>query len=328
MTDPITRSFPGEYEVKVSTGARLHFGPLAVGAVDRPSFGGVGLMVDSPGFTIRLRHLAGDESIIEGPDADRIGRILEKLTAAHFPGCEIPVQVTVDENIPRHGGLGSGTQLALALATGLATLSTQAAGGVTELAAATGRGQRSAVGVYGFRDGGLILDSGKESPDSLGQLGERVSIPANWRFLLWTPEGEGLSGVDEGAAFAAMSPMSAQLSDQLTTLATTQLLPAANSQNFKAFSSALWEFGTLVGEYFTPSQGGVFSHPQAKEVVAMLQEAGVTGIAQSSWGPTICAVLPDEMTAITLLQQLPLSANTLRLTRPRNRGAEVHAARC
>ena len=39
--------------VVVTTGARLHFGLLAHGQVGCREFGGIGLMIDRPGFIVR-----------------------------------------------------------------------------------------------------------------------------------------------------------------------------------------------------------------------------------------------------------------------------------
>lgn len=46
-----------DLQVTVRTGARLHFGPLAIHNGPGRSFGGVGLMVDRPG--LYRPHLSG-----------------------------------------------------------------------------------------------------------------------------------------------------------------------------------------------------------------------------------------------------------------------------
>src|SRR5512137_2926528 len=68
-------------------------------------------------------------------------------------------------NIPAHVGLGSGTQLALAVGTALAQL-----GGlklsVTELSSIMKRGVHSGIGIATFQHGGFVVDGGHPVVDS------------------------------------------------------------------------------------------------------------------------------------------------------------------
>ena len=113
--------------------------------------------------------------------------------------------------------------------------------------------------------------------------------------------------------------MSTRLTERLTALAEHELIAGAATNQFEQFAAALWEFGTLAGNYFAPTQGGRFSHPQAEAVVSRLQEAGVVGIAQSSWGPTLCAAVPTEAFGRSVLDRMSLPAGSLRMTRPQSR---------
>ena len=100
-----------------------------------------------------------DRVDIGGVDDEYIARITETVLD-HFR-ISSGVRVEVEEHIPRHQGLGSGTQMALALGaaiTGLYGIDTT----VEELAVATGRGVRSGIGLGVFKEGGFILDSGKD----------------------------------------------------------------------------------------------------------------------------------------------------------------------
>ena len=66
---------------------------------------------------------------------------------------------TVTEHIPEHVGLGSGTQLALAVGVGLAAVCGIDAD-VREIASALRRGRRSGIGIAAFRAGGFVIDAG------------------------------------------------------------------------------------------------------------------------------------------------------------------------
>ena len=64
-----------------------------------------------------------------------------------------------------------------------------------------------------------------------------------------------------------------------------------------AFSRGLGRYGTSVGGFFAPVQSGVYRSPLAARIAGVLAAEGHYGIAQSSWGPTICIACPDAATA-------------------------------
>jgi beta-ribofuranosylaminobenzene 5'-phosphate synthase len=312
--------------VVVTTGARLHFGPLAVHAQEGRSFGGVGLMIDAPETEVVIERAERDD--IQGEDArERISQILMRFRSASeaaLPRCRIAVA----RSAPRHTGLGSGTQLALAVAKGLSLLAGESDVAPVELARRTGRGGRSAIGTHGFLHGGFLVDAGIASTATpLGELAARESCPDDWRFLLVTPLVEGLSGNAEQQAFGTLPPMNRDTTAELCRIILTAWLPAVRAADFPTFCQALDEFGRIVGEYFAPVQGGVFAHPRMASLAAGLHTSGIHGIAQSSWGPTIAIACSSESSAARL--QVELSGGRdwsncqLRVVRPLNVGARV-----
>ena len=72
-------------------------------------------------------------------------------------------------SIPAHVGLGSGTQLGLAVGAALARLAGLQLS-TDEIALAVGRGLHSGIGIATFQHGGFVLDGGRriisELPDS------------------------------------------------------------------------------------------------------------------------------------------------------------------
>ncbi|MFY9654980.1 MAG: GHMP kinase, partial [Methylocystis sp.] len=105
-------------EVRVAASARLHLGFLDLhGGLGR-KFGGLGLAIDGP--KTRLTLTRAEEVSIEGPQADRAGSLFETARAAFAPGAK--ARLVIHEAIPEHVGLGSGTQLALAIAAALRRL--------------------------------------------------------------------------------------------------------------------------------------------------------------------------------------------------------------
>lgn len=313
--------------VQVSTGARLHFGPLAVRAPQGRTFGGVGLMVDSPGWEVIVERAERDE--VRGEPAQRIAEIVARYRDAS-PVSVPPCRVTVERVSPQHAGLGSGTQFALAIGCGLSLLAGEGEPAVTESARRMRRGGRSAVGTHGFAEGGFLVDAGQspESEPPMGELACRLPCPDGWRFVLATPRADtGLSGFAEQRAFDSLAPMPAAVTAELCRIVVMQWLPAVRTANFVEFSGALAAYGRIVGEYFRPVQGGVFANRRMAELAERLESAGVRGVAQTSWGPTIAICCESAVAAESLTDELTreFSADQceFRIAGPLNRGARV-----
>jgi beta-RFAP synthase len=319
---------PASREIVVTTGARLHFGLLAHGQKSRRQFGGVGTMIDRPGFVVRANTASVDE-LQCGSWQPRVAELLTRLRAFDRPGAVSPsLRLEIMQSPPSHAGLGSGTQLGMALAKICSILTGQNETPVAELARRTGRGLRSAVGLYGFQYGGLLVEAGKLAADEISPLVARTELPAEWRFVLVRPRGAtGISGTDEVGGFARLPPMAENLTNRLCRIALTELLPAAADRDFPAAGNAIGEFGRLVGEYFAPIQGGVLADEQMRRLAEKLTARGLRGMGQTSWGPTLFILSPDAASAQGLaddLQREPDAANCeITIAAPLNRGATV-----
>jgi beta-RFAP synthase len=310
--------------ITITTGARLHFGPLAVRPISGRQFGGVGMLIDEPRCVVTVAPAVADD-VIGGAETPRIVHIVQRYRerAPHaVPRCRVELR----ESLPRHAGFGSGTQLALAVARGLAHLAGEADCGAPVLARRVERGRRSAVGIHGFDLGGLIIDAGKARDDEIGALACRAAVPESWRCLVITPPfAAGASGTVEQAAFERLPPMPAAVTSRLCALALRELLPAVHAADFAAFSAAVFDFGSTVGEYFAPVQGGVFASPRMVRLAEWFRGEGVTGVGQTSWGPTLFAFCPTPARAREL--QLAVSSGSewgdcaARIAAPLNQGA-------
>ncbi len=289
--------------VTITTPSRLHFGMFSFGHSQVRQFGGMGLMIGKP----RTRLVATTASSFKahGPQAERVERFVKQLLSGGLlpamPGCEIEVAAAP----PGHAGLGSGTQLALATAAALDQLVGLSTSCPRRWAAALGRGVRSAVGTYGFERGGLIVEAGKFAGDEISPLITRVALPRAWRFLLiWPSAGQGLSGQAERSAFESLPSVSPEVTDQLCHEALLNLIPAARDGRFDELSESLFRFGHTAGMCFAHAQGGPFSSPLLERRVEAMRSMGVRGVGQSSWGPTLFALLADENAARALADQL------------------------
>lgn len=320
--------------VTISTPSRLHFGLLRFEQAEGPSFGGLGMMIAEPRTIARLSPANAWQT--SGVDAERAEtharRALEHISVAGAPRA-IPhaFRVKVLESIPPHQGLGSGTQLALAVAAGVRTLCGIPAASAEELAAMVGRGRRSAIGCHGFVRGGLLYELGSYPAEPLGRLARRVELPSAWRVVLITASSAaGLSGDHELNAFDQLPPVPAATTQRLERLAEAAILPAAEQGDFETFGEALFEYGRLAGECFASVQGGPYASDEIAACVGTLRELGVRGVGQSSWGPTVFAMAADEASANEIVGQMRgISAwrdHAMRITQPDNHGAQTATA--
>ena len=315
--------------ITVQTGARLHFGLLAVQAARGRNFGGVGLMVQSPGCELSVEVADQDECSAEPEMLARLtawrDEYRRRCPVAHRPPT---CRIHLTRAMPSHSGLGSGTQTALALAAALAQLGDEDNVPATELARRVGRGARSALGIHGFESGGLLVEGGKREPHDISPLVARLDLPEDWRVLLVTPnDRRGLSGDAERSAFSRLTPFSVSLTELLCRIVLMELLPAVASRDFSSTASALQEFGQLNGSHFAPVQGGIFADLQMAELAKWLTDQGHVGVGQSSWGPTLWVLCLNESEAIRLREQiasLPSArACTIHLTAAQNTGAAI-----
>jgi beta-RFAP synthase len=177
------------------------------------------------------------------------------------------------------------------------------------LARRVGRGARSAIGIHGFTQGGFLVDAGKADQGEIAPLAGRVEFPFDWRIVLVVPRDvAGLFGAVEEKAFARLPGMSATTTQQLRHIATEQLLPSVAAGDFANFSEALYEFGQIVGSYFAPAQGGVFANPLMCRLADVLRARGIRGVGQSSWGPTLFALVETPDSADKLAAELTADA--------------------
>ena len=292
--------------IKVTTAGRLHMGFFDLhGGLGR-KFGSIGLSLSQPNLELIASH-SGTLSVIGAETiSSRAANIAKKLLSQlSLPG---QISLEINQHIPEHAGLGSGTQLALAIGTAISqlhglNLST------AEIAKLTGRGNRSGIGIAAFEHGGLLVDGGRISPikskSRIPPLLARYDFPEHWRILLILDTAQpGIHGQEELTAFDQLPPFSEKLAAQLCRHVLMQAMPAIIEQDLLAFGLAIQALQAHVGDYFAPAQGGRYASQRVGDVLNHLEKSGVGCFGQSSWGPTGFAVFESADAANTHLQQL------------------------
>jgi beta-RFAP synthase len=283
----------GRASVFVEASARLHFGVLDLrGSLGR-RFGGLGAAVPQPSLLLEVSPSSGISA--DGEDADRAMEFARRFLRYH--GIDGGARLRVHRAIPAHSGLGSGTQLGLAVARALAELyETPAPADPAELARAVSRGERSAIGTWTFARGGFIVEGGRRvSSNEIAPLLVRLPIPPAWRCVVAVPPGEpGLSGEAESAAFRRLPLPPEGDVERVSHIVLMQLLPALVEHDLPGFGSALTSVQRITGAWFAPEQGGIFAPGSTATIVARMSEWGAAGVGQSSWGPAVYGLVETE----------------------------------
>ncbi len=312
--------------VRVTAPARLHLGFLDLNGNLGRRFASVGMAIDQPATQLTLSHAGTDTDSVTGLEAARARKALSRFKAEL--GLATGYRLDVQRAIPAHAGLGSGTQLAMAVGGALARLD----GLETEMRALgelQNRGARSAIGLNSFERGGFVVDGGRGGQDHAPPVLSRLAFPAAWRVLLvMDPKRTGVHGDTERRAFEELAPMGEAVSAELCRVTVMRLLPALAEGDLEAFGEAVSLIQRRNGEYFSDAQGGgIWSSPRVEAVVRRLADLGAVGIGQSSWGPTGFAFVASPAKAAELRQAVAAEVTAagleIAITRGRNQGALI-----
>lgn len=293
-------SVAGNESISIIAPARLHLGFMDMhGGLGR-QFGSLGLSL-SDIFT-HITAKKSDAIVIHGPSSNRgteyVSRIINALKIKGG------VEITIHDAIPEHAGLGSGTQLSLAIGIAIARLygfqiSTR------EVAILMKRGARSGIGVGAFTMGGFLVDGGRGESTEVPPIVSQCYFPEEWRILLvFDKDVEGINGNPEKEIFEQLPPMNEDDSARICRVVLMQLLPALAEKNCDKFGAAITEIQTMMGEHFSDAQNGHYSSQQVAEIMRWTLLHGAAGVGQSSWGPTGFAIYPNELEAYQMLQTL------------------------
>lgn len=325
----------------VRTAARLHFGFGNLSLVHARLYGGIGVTLDSPRLVVEGDPAIG-VTVRDATDSETsFRRTVESYAERASTLLDVDgVAITVRERLPRHVGLGSGTQLALAVYAATAAAHERSVD-VREAAPALGRGGRSGIGVAGFESGGFLVDGGHPTSQfttdrpadgewTVPPVTARHELPEDWRFVLVLPDAEpGRNGDDEEASMrSVVESADPSLADEISAVLTRRLLPAAAMGRRREFGAAVAEIGRLNGAWYTDAQGGVFRPPVGRIVEALRTHPVLKGVGQSSWGPTVYgltdvdAVESARAAGRDALDVADVDGEVL-IAAPRNRGAMI-----
>ncbi len=311
--------------IRIKTPARLHLGILDLTGNLGRLYGSIGVAVEEPGFV--LEAMPSDELRITGGD-DIVNSLVQKFFVHYNLKPEIEIRIT--ERIPSHVGLGSGTQLSLSVGRAITKLHGIDAN-INEIAGIAGRGSLSGIGISAFEHGGFIVDAGQRV-NARGEVPTvifRQPFPEDWRFIIAIPRVErAVHGREEREFLKRVTPAPAEISGDICRLLQLKLLPALIEKDIEGFGHSLTEIDRKVGLFFRGIQRGIYRERASEQLVEFMLNNEFYGAGQSSWGPSVYAVIEDkeagekESLVREFMQKKSIGGEVI-TTRANNSGAEV-----
>ncbi len=306
--------------VSVIAPARLHMGFLDLSGALGRHFGSIGVALDDP-----ITHLVITPAEKQVVSNNRAKKCLDAFCQAF--DVSNSVQIEIIQAIPEHVGLGSGTQMALAIGAGLNAFYDLNLN-VRDIAALMDRGLRSGIGIGVFEQGGFVVDGGRGENTITPPMLAHFDVPENWRFILvFDQRWQGLHGQQEIQAFKTLPPFPRRDAERLSYLLLMQALPAIAENDLIRFGEVITELQRTVGEHFAPAQGGVFTSVDVASAMQWLIENNAVAIGQTSWGPTgFCLIEGNDVAERIVEQARKVFAQTplrFSVVSARNRGGEI-----
>ncbi len=310
--------------ITVTAPARLHMGFIDLSGSLGRHFGSIGVALNEINTHLSISY--ADKLTLTGIPSERALACIKQLCLTLNVSNQLHLELHAC--IPEHVGLGSGTQMSIAL--GLALSEFYNLGlDVRDIAKLTARGARSGIGIAIFERGGLVVDGGRGEQTVTPPVISQLKVPDDWRFILvFDKRGQGLHGNDEIQAFKDLPVFPHQEAARLCYLLMMQGLPALAENNIHLFGDVITQLQASVGQHFASAQGGVFTSDEVATAMQFLQTQGAVAIGQTSWGPTGFCVVQGIDVAQRLKQQVEQHYShceniSVRVVSARNYGGEV-----
>lgn len=313
----------------------------SIGRID----GSVGFTLENPGWKIIFETINDGQLKISLPrdfEGDYVENLVYDILKQYGISLEnASMKISVIETISRHIGLGSKTQLALALADGVSRLLKLEGTPLSKeiLASVVKRGGTSGIGVTSYFIGGFIIDGGhdygegKEKysflPSSASDAAPapvlfRDELPGEWRTVVAVPRfAEGAHDAEEVNIFKECCPVPLNDVEKLAHIILMKLMPAVKRKNFDDICDCINFFQTIGFKKNEIDLRGQFY----RDIIQAWQEAGAPCVGMSSFGPALYTIARDVDIANDLKQSIDNimseEGSLSFITRIQNSGASI-----
>jgi len=326
----------------VKTPSRLHVTLIDLNGKYGRIDGGVGITTQNPSLVLEVNKGYGDTQVMfsrtylsKDTREDYKGKIFSIVRKINeYLGMEESYHFNLKEIFPSHSGLGSGTQLSLAVAKAILEMNDHDLP-IPKIAEIVGRGGTSGIGVASFESGGFILDSGhmksikKEFlPSSASKAAPptviaRYDFPSDWKIIMAIPDVERrVFGDGEVNIFQKYCPIPLEEVQELTHLLFMKMMPSVIEEDLDSFGEAV---NDIQGIGFKKIELKL-QNPLIHELIDNLRNAGAAGVGMSSFGPTVYAITDTNSKDICKAARDAMNENTgvIIATTAQNQGAEIY----
>ncbi len=302
---------------KIIAGSRIHLGFYNI-QNQTTMFGSIGLYLENPSTIVETGTHTNDPFVLD---------IRNRVCKEEINEINDPV---IKSHPPRHVGLGSTTQLSLAIAK-YYSLECGKNYSIEKLAELTNRGEISGIGVHGFKKGGFLIDGGKpiRKKHHVPTLVTRLSFPSEWRIIIAIPVGKkGYSESEERRIFDEGITTSKDIEKELKHTLLSKIIPGIITKNIIVFGEGVIRIQELIGKVFSPYQEGIYSTTETSKLIEILKQSGATGTGQSSWGPLAYGFvhykqLKDTIEKIEKIIYKENLKTDIIVTKARNKGYQI-----
>ncbi len=321
----------------IRTPSRVHVTLIDMNGESGRLDGSVGLALSKPALVIefcRQGHgvVRSSDSRISAPLSEELARCAGRL------GLTADLEGRLVEEIPRHQGLGSGTQYHLALLAALnhahgRSLSPQ------ELIGLSARGGTSGIGTHAFFRGGFLIDGGHRRDGAKSgflpsrfcaevaapPLLVRQRLPPAWRVVLFLPAAmRGLSGQAEKDFMLAHTPIPRSEVQAVSHIVLMGLLPALAEEDLERFAGGIGELQEIG---WTRRHWELPDLAPLRPIRDLFREAEIGGCGLSSTGTALFGFCSTEAAAAesaarltTLLARAGAPSGEILVAEPNNDG--------
>ncbi len=329
-------------KVRITTPCRIHLSLIDENGYTSRVDGGIGLMLNQPNVVLEVSNHANKFTI----ECDRYYResvqVINQKASKIFKLFHINnknFHFDLKKYYPRHVGLGSRTQLSLAIGTAIATIKDMDIP-VKEITKMVERGGTSGIGWRGFETGGFILDGGhdfgvgKEKEDFLPSSSagsanpaltiSRYNIPENWRFVLVIPNVKpGAHGEDEVKIFKNYTPIPREEVNEVSHQILMKVLPGILKNDLKCFGEGLKRIQSIGFKKIEIS----LQHQIVRDILMFFENYGVKAYGMSSFGPSVIGITETDAEAEKLKKSVEEFTKDIGghyyICKPNNNGAKI-----
>jgi len=330
-------------KIRITTPCRIHLSLIDENGYTGRVDGGFGLCLDRPNVVFEATNNA-EEFKIEAHKYYRESiEVINEQASKIFKAFNISnknFHFSLKRYYPSHVGLGSKTQLSLAIATAITQLKNIKTITTRDLTKLVGRGGTSGIGWRGFEGGGFILDAGhdfgkgkeKETflPSSASKNADpaltilRYPIPEHWRFVLVIPNvKKGAYGDEEVSIFQSHAPIPKEEVNEVSHQILMKIIPGIVKNDLKCFGEGLKRVQSIG---FKRVEIGL-QHKVVKDLLNFFEHHGLKAYGMSSFGPSVVGIVESDSEAEALLKELQKSQKNsgghIYICKPNNYGAKI-----